>query len=363
MLPSDSPYAWHGLTTSLWPIRYKPLPDELLSSWLVRLAHGQGLKVQTFCNLLFGNRLQVWNRDIDRLAPEWLISGLVAGTGTAQDRAMATTLRVFDALLYVRYRESGNLPWILSLKIFHRRRQGFGQQFCPECLRTDDVPYFRKVWRVGLFTYCHRHKCMLEDRCQYCKEPVTFFRIDIGQLELTEQFTSANCFHCHRQLGSGKARRAPKTDDDASAWATALTTDIESASRGVAIEDRSQDLLILRNLMKLLLTKRRTVKLREYVEGRLGVGPIELPTQGDRLAFETLQIDDRHHLLMIASWLMADLRPRLSEAVRARAVRYSHLVRDFHGMPGQFDEIARSTLRRKLPALEQRQKSSSRVDA
>jgi len=49
-----------GVRTALWPIRYKPLPDELLSSWLVRLAHGHGLKVQTFCNLIFGNRRQVW---------------------------------------------------------------------------------------------------------------------------------------------------------------------------------------------------------------------------------------------------------------------------------------------------------------
>ncbi len=149
-----------GFTTPLWPIRYKPLPDELLSSWLVRLAHGHGLKVQTFCNLLFGNRLQVWNRDIDRLAPAWLIDGLVAGTGTSRDRAFATTLRVFDGLLYPRYKESGNLPWILALKIFHRRRQGFGQQFCIGCLRDDATPYFRKVWRVGLLTCCQHHQCM-----------------------------------------------------------------------------------------------------------------------------------------------------------------------------------------------------------
>lgn len=43
-----------GLTESLWPIRYKPYRDELLTSWLIRLAWGHGLKVQTFCNLVFG---------------------------------------------------------------------------------------------------------------------------------------------------------------------------------------------------------------------------------------------------------------------------------------------------------------------
>lgn len=50
--------------------------DELLSWWRVRLAHGHGLKVQIFYNLIFGNRHQVWSRDIDRLAPDWLVSEL-----------------------------------------------------------------------------------------------------------------------------------------------------------------------------------------------------------------------------------------------------------------------------------------------
>lgn len=80
-----------GVRVALWPIRYKPLPDELLSSWLVRLAHGHGLKVQTFCNLMFGNRRQVWNRDIDRLAPDWLVEALALHTGTPMELARRTT--------------------------------------------------------------------------------------------------------------------------------------------------------------------------------------------------------------------------------------------------------------------------------
>ena len=71
----------------LWPIRYKLLPDELLSSWLVRLAHGFGLKVQTFSNLLFGCNYQVWNRDIDRFAPDWLVEQLSSHTGTPKVRS------------------------------------------------------------------------------------------------------------------------------------------------------------------------------------------------------------------------------------------------------------------------------------
>lgn len=109
----------------LWPIRYKPLPDELLSSWLVRLAHGHGLKVQTFCNAIFGERLQVWNRDIDRLAPSWLLNELSLRTGTHYSAAASTTLRNYEGLLYRKFRTAGLLHWILVLQMYHRKRLGF----------------------------------------------------------------------------------------------------------------------------------------------------------------------------------------------------------------------------------------------
>src|SRR6202035_476121 len=99
-----------GLTSSLWPIHYKPLPDELLSCWLVRLAHGHGLKVQTFCNQIFGSHLQVWNRDIDRLAPTWLLNELSHRTGTSAEAALNSTLRVYEGRLYRKFRSTGSLP-------------------------------------------------------------------------------------------------------------------------------------------------------------------------------------------------------------------------------------------------------------
>ncbi len=141
-----------GLTSPLWPIRYKPHPDELLASWLVRLARGHGLRVQTFCNLIFGNRLQVWNRDIDRLGPDWIVDSLSEHTATPIDVARGTTLRSYEGWLYPAFKVSGSLQWITSLQVFHRTRQGFGMQYCPQCLFEDADPYFRKAWRVAFIT-------------------------------------------------------------------------------------------------------------------------------------------------------------------------------------------------------------------
>ena len=72
----------------LWPCHPKPLPDELLTCWLVRVAHAHQLKVQTFCDQVFGKERQIWNRDCDRLAPRWLVNRLSIQTGTPLSEAV-----------------------------------------------------------------------------------------------------------------------------------------------------------------------------------------------------------------------------------------------------------------------------------
>jgi len=219
-----------GLSGTLWPIRYKPLDDELLSCWLVRLSHGHGLKVQTFCNLLFGNRLQVWNRDIDRLAPSWLLDELIARTGTMRNRAELTTLRVFEGVLYPHFKESGNLAWVLAAQVYHRQRMGYAQQFCARCLSEDEVPYFRKTWRVALKTVCIRHQCMLWDRCPKCEVGVAFHRMDMGRPFVPENGALAACFNCGFNLAAAPTRPIQVLDKPAIELLEALVGSLDAVS-------------------------------------------------------------------------------------------------------------------------------------
>ena len=145
----------------LWPVHLKPHHDELLSSWLVRIAHGHGLKIQSFCNLIFGGVHQVWNRDVDRLAPDWLIHSMCAHTAVPVERGYSSTLRSYEGTLYQTYRSSGILRWILPLMLYHRRYQGFGLQFCPKCLGEGPEPYFRKHWRVACTLVGAQHNLLL----------------------------------------------------------------------------------------------------------------------------------------------------------------------------------------------------------
>lgn len=58
-----------------------------------------------------------------------------------------------------------------------------------------------------------------------------------------------------------------------------------------------------------------------------------------RVATETRPLYERHHLIQLIAWLMADLEPRLRIAWRAKAVRYNHLGKDFKNVPGWYLQI------------------------
>lgn len=325
-----------GFTSSLWPIRYKPLPDELLSSWLVRLAHGHGLKVQTFCNLIFGNRLQVWNRDIDRLGPSWLVDELSTRTGTPPEIAYGTTLRAYEGLLYPHFKLSGALQWILTLQMYHRKYEGFGLQYCPLCLREGPEPYFRKSWRVAFNTVCIKHQCMLRDRCPNCGAGVAFHRRDIGRTDAAAADSLAGCHQCGFDLGEAGAEPITSYDMQASDWLGTLCGQLTLGNSIQPVLDLDS-FGVMRQLAMLLTSQYATVRLHAHVCDQLGASEVQM-TKG-RIAFETRTLHERHHLIQLAAWLLADLEPRLRMAWRAKAVRYNHLGKDFENAPGWYLKV------------------------
>lgn len=319
----------------LWPIRYKPLPDELLSSWLVRLAHGHGMKVQTFCNAIFGERLQVWNRDIDRLAPPWLLNELSLRTGTPYAVVTDTTLRTYEGLLYRKFRSAGPLHWILVLQMYHRKRLGFGLQFCPKCLAEDGTPYFRKHWRVALNTVCIHHKTMLLDQCPSCYSAIVVHRLDFHRPNTMDEEASLSfCHQCGFDLRTSPAAEPISYDPHGAAVMAGAAEDDSAVSNGDWTIDRYA---VLHQLCRLMTARYQHVSLRTFVLQQIGAHDIPL-TQG-HISFEMRPLAERHHLLQLTAWLLVDLEPRLRAAWRGGAVRYSVLTKDFADSPNWYAKI------------------------
>lgn len=203
--------ALHGLSGTLWPIHLKPLPDELLSSWIVRLAHAHGYKVQTMSSLLFGRSNTIWNRDIDRLAPAEVGEALIYATGVTIEQFEGTTLRAYEGTLMERHTANGMCRWIVPLGIFHRTRKRPGLMYCSQCLKEDANPYFRRHWRLALSTACTKHKRFLLDSCPKCQAPLAPHRADMqGRQHYPRTGLNVHCWKCGFDLRDSQSTDKPK---------------------------------------------------------------------------------------------------------------------------------------------------------
>lgn len=315
----------------LWPIRPKPLADELLSCWIMRLAHGLGLKVQTFCNVLWGKDLQIWNRDIDRLGPDQVLMTLSSHTGVTPDRAYATSLRIYEGRIFWQRKESGVLPWIQSLKLLHRIREGFGMQFCGICLTEDRIPYFRKRWRVAFCTICAKHRTMLHDRCPACGSAIAFHRVDVGTRMGARSSSLIECYVCGFDLRDAPRIEIVSFDTQVSEWHYNLCASLERDSAAICLSIGIDELRVLHHLVHLIRSRYKSVRLREHICSILGCK--DLLAGRDWASFEGSSLTERHFSLQLGEWLFVDLETRLRDAWLDRKVRYNQLLKDLDHVP------------------------------
>lgn len=319
----------------IWPAHPKPCPDELLSSWIVRVAQANGIKLQTLSWQLFGNAVSPWNRDIDRTAPSWLISAFSKHTGQPYWDLFHTTLATYRTRLYRHRRLSGQLAWILPVNNHGMNRQSYGQQFCPKCLVEGPFPYFRKQWRIALFTYCPVHQIALHDACPNCQAPVVHYRGDFGK-NLEEATPMNQCYLCGFDYRQAAPQKSIFYSTEIESIYTALLKSLILYTSGAERFD-SSFLSVLHQLVRVLHTNSNQGKLEAFLSERL-IAPSAGVKPG-RKSIEVRSLKERHHLIMLGLWLMTDLQPRLTEAWQAKALRYNLMNKDLKPVPGWYRKL------------------------
>lgn len=309
-----------------WPAHPHPHTGECLSSWLIRCAHENGLKAQTFCELAFGQNHQIWNRDIDRLAPRWLLKELQLKTGTTRKDAFRTTLKLYEKRLFPQMHSASQLRWVTPKKLYHRKPEGYGQQFCPRCLREDQDPYYRLQWRLALYTFCPKHHRMLLDRCPVCSAPVAYHRIELGKPNQYKNINLSTCWHCGFDLALAESS-VPElvTKTTADLWSRLLKAiDRQFINSGPINYDR---IIVLHQTCKILnSTTNKAQKLASHIfKSQPNRG--QLPTISEHV-FEALPIQDRHNVLLLAWWITSNTTSKLKHAIDSKALRLNHLYKD-----------------------------------
>lgn len=134
------------LSGTLWPVHLKPLDDELLSSWMIRLARAYEIKPMWFWRLFW----PVDFREIDVEAPGGLLGLLAAKTATPFARALATTLTM----------------------LAREHRVVRQVRYCRACIADDPEPYFRRRWQLHSFLLCEMHGIPLSSGCPHWRHEV-----------------------------------------------------------------------------------------------------------------------------------------------------------------------------------------------
>ena len=198
-------YSWHpgaGGINTRWGVPVPLLPDEIISSWLVRAALKQGCDPLVLTGELWP-KWRIWTQDADRFPDDARIEPICRVSGIEKEALVQATLYpVARKIMGGNLPEKAVWPWILALGTRNTKRHG-GMQYCPACLAEDQTAYYRIQWRFAWHVGCDRHGCLLLDHCPVCKAPVEPHRL------LAEDQDMGLCATCKVDLSGAEHTASP----------------------------------------------------------------------------------------------------------------------------------------------------------
>ncbi|TIH15594.1 hypothetical protein D0S45_10375 [Marinifilum sp. JC120] len=316
------------------PAHPKPLQDELLSSWLVRIAEANAVKLHTMSRMLFGFNYSPWIRDIGRHGPDIVINKIAEVTGTPVSRVRETTLHGYVGWVLRHMRISGQTHWILPVKSKSADRIGYGVQYCPQCLMEDEKPYYRRAWRIAFYAFCPKHGTMLRDSCPECGASIVFHRRDFNR-DIDQAREIYQCAKCEADLRDVPPEKPIIYDQRVYGLYSALLNDFHMGCRK---KFNLSYFEVLHQLCKIIVSTSNKNQLHEYLCSKIGIVPkvFELSKGG---SIEELRIDLRYYIVSLGLWLLVFPKRRLKSAWKAKAVRYNLFLRDFRHPPKWFADM------------------------
>jgi len=184
----------------LLPIKFKPLEDELLSSWLIRTAIANKTDPLGFSGGVWEDMYRFWTRDCDRFFPQEKAAPLSKYTGLSYLELQKLTLEpIIKTITHPqKLNQKTAWPWVIPTGQRNRTRIN-GLHFCSHCL--DDPPvYYKKQWRLSWNVACPKHGILLQLHCPKCYTVFSPHLVTYTNTDLTK------CQKCGFDL-----RQAPMT--------------------------------------------------------------------------------------------------------------------------------------------------------
>lgn len=317
----------HSLSGRCWPVHPHRLDDELLSSWLLRTAHSNCLKVHSFVSETLGAGYQAVTRDIDRLATDSTLEALSARTGSSVAELRKGLISDLAGSLVEQHTPNGNCRWVLPLGIYHRTRRRFGLQFCAMCLATDTTPYFRRRWRLAFNTVCDKHGCLLHDRCPTCLAPVFPARTEVGRRRGYTLEAHTICHQCGFDLKRSACLSPPGLDGKDIYLLRSLSTFYDLGWWFIGTENLPCSVSYydgLRHLLQFLSTAGGITVLKKIWNTSSSLK--EPPFSMTSAPFEKKALRERHYLLASALWLLDEWPHRFTTICKESRLTASRIL-------------------------------------
>jgi len=327
-------YTWHQGSDWInprWGIPVALLPDEILSSWLLRAALSFGCDPLVLTSSIWP-KWRIWTTDLDRSMEIGRLKSLSYISGIPSQCIEASMLKKTAVLVAGKELTSNRVwPWILALGSRNRRRNG-GLQYCPECLSRDLKPYFRIQWRFAWHTACVEHQVLLIDRCPTCKAPLEPSRLSVTDGTLTK------CPSCKSDIRNVKGHPAILNAMLFQKQADRVVLD-QKATYGSNQIESSEWFCLTRHFISLIrrASCRNTGKFTNLIDA------LQINTKSDLIensgVFELLPVMDRailvsESLKLLTAGPQLFLKNALSGSVTVQALKAS---RD--RVPACFDKI------------------------
>ncbi|WP_460046220.1 TniQ family protein [Pseudomonas sp. S2_H01] len=312
-------YSWHpefDIAGALWPRARNVLPDELLSSWLIRNAFAHGCSPMSLTGSLWPS-WRCWTVDLDRGLSTQQMSPLARLSGVSDEHISLCTLQPISHVLNPGIGTTkGVWPWILTRGFSNRRPIG-GLQCCPFCF-SEGVPYYRISSRLAWHTCCEKHLSALIDSCPACGASL--------QPHMLEQ-EGPDCGHCHR---CKKRLDAEIGGLGFAAGALAFQRAADDALRGKGREGAFScdpyDWFYRARFVLGILRVSATSGSKTFSAFRriFNIGAVARPISG--LPLEMLPVRDRMDLLAAAWKIMETGEGQIEEAILASSIPRKSLM-------------------------------------
>lgn len=326
--------------------------NELLRSWIVRNAHFLGMKPAQLSTIIFLNA-DIWKSDIDAQLSE---NSMLAMTATLNiDKSIIDEI-LFDSNcinFYPHLNKSKQIKWLLPVGV-HNRDKRFSIQYCPLCLKNDDIPFFRSHWRLAFATSCHVHNTKLWDRCPNCFSPIELFRYKKEKNEFIDSLDYLKCSKCYFDLRNApvKIAHSYEIQCNKSHWDL-----LKNGHGNVGNHSFMYSHLYfdgLKRLWSFLLCNKKGIKLFKSIAQILAIEPkyidrrIAVRNQAEP---ESLDITIRRSGTIITNYLMSDWPNRFVELCNQVGITRNDIFSPYLSYPYWFEQVLNKHLNKYVYCL------------